>query len=693
MKSLCLLFVFGALLSLSACGGGSSSQPAGPPPSYTLTAAALMPGTVTSGNTATSIITVTPANGYTGSVSLACSVSTGGAPAPSCSFSASSVTIGGNNPGTSVLTVSTSSSTPAGSYTITVSASDAHNLASSNGTQSLTLVTVPGSSPSYVLAVTALNPASITAGSTATAAVSVTSLNGYTGNVTLSCSITNAGTTPPICSFSTSMVSISSGITATSTLTVSTSSSTPGGNYAFSVTAVDANNLAPSNGAQTLTLTTAAVIQRIVVIFQENRTPDNLFQDPVLISRGADIASSGKNSLGQTIPLTPIDLGTSGADPQNYDLGHGNDGFVAMYDGGKMDGADQVSCSPAANCPPKAHPNPQFKYVKPSDVQPYFALAEQYTFGDRMFQTNQGPSFPAHQFIISGTSAPTATSPLFAAENPFVTNGGAAGCIAPLTETVTMIDATGSETNSPPVYPCFEHPTLTDLLQTNGVSWRYYTPSAGSIWTGPDAIEHICQQKSVNGKLTCTGPDWTHNVVIPQSQVLTDIASGNLAQVTWIIPGGANSDHAKSNDGSGPSWVASIVNAIGNSPLWANTAIIITWDDWGGWFDHVAPKVVKDGVSWGSGYVYGFRVPLIVVSPYAKAAYISHATHDFGSMLKFIETTFKLPALGYADTLADDLSDCFDLTHSPRTFHVIPAALDAAHFINDKRPPTDPDDD
>jgi phospholipase C len=179
----------------------------------------------------------------------------------------------------------------------------------------------------------------------------------------------------------------------------------------------------------------------------------------------------------------------------------------------------------------------------------------------------------------------------------------------------------------------------------------------------------------------------------PQTQVLTDIANGQLAQVTWIIPSGGSSDHARSNDGSGPSWVASIVNAIGNSPYWSNTAIIITWDDWGGWYDHVAPKVVNDGVSWGSGYVYGFRVPLIVVSPYAKPAYISHNTHDFGSILKFIETTFNLPSLGYADAAADDLSDCFSLTTSPNTFRAILAPLDAEHFINDKTAPTDPDDD
>ena len=182
-------------------------------------------------------------------------------------------------------------------------------------------------------------------------------------------------------------------------------------------------------------------------------------------------------------------------------------------------------------------------YVKPADVQPYFALAEQYTFGDRMFQTNQGPSFPAHQFILAGTSAPTATSPLFAAENPTLNN---AGMHRSADHDGRDDRAAGSESSAPPQYPCFEHPTLSDLLETNGITWRYYTPSPGSIWTAPDAIEHICQQKTIHGKLTCAGPEWTNNVVIPQSKVLADIVSGQLAQVTWIIPDGLESDHALS---------------------------------------------------------------------------------------------------------------------------------------------------
>jgi phospholipase C len=546
-----------------------------------------------------------------------------------------------------------------------------------------------GPAPSYMLTAAALTPGSVTAGNNSTSTISVTPGNGYTGSVSLSCGMISGGMTAPICSFSPATVTITGAAAGTSTLTVSTSNATPGGSYSITVTGIDASGTPPSNGVQTLGLTTAAVLQHIVIIFQENRTPDNLFQDPVLIARGADIVSAGLNSMGQNIPLSPIDLGTTGSNPQNYDLSHANAAFVAMYDGGKMDGANLIPCTPAANCPPNAHPNPQYMYVRPSDVQPYFALAEQYTFGDRMFQTNEGPSFPAHQFIISGTSAPAAGSNLFAAENPTL---AVAGCIAALTNRVKMIDPTGSETNAAPQYPCFEHPTLTDLLDTQGVTWRYYAPSAGSIWTGPDAIEHICQEKTVNGTLTCTGPDWVHNVIIPQSQVLVDIANGQLAQVSWVIPNGLSSDHAQSNDGSGPSWVSSIVNAIGNSSYWANTAIIVTWDDWGGWYDHVAPKVITDGVSWGSGYVYGFRVPLIVVSPYAKTAYISHVTHDFGSILKFIETTFKLPSLGYADGPADNLADCFNLTQAPTTFHTIPTALSGAFFINDKRPTTAPDD-
>jgi phospholipase C len=347
-----------------------------------------------------------------------------------------------------------------------------------------------------------------------------------------------------------------------------------------------------------------------------------------------------------------------------------------MYDGGKMDGADKisVSCRPhATDCPGN---NLQFKYVNPSDVQPYLQMAEAYTFADRMFQTNQGPSFPAHQFIIAGTSAPTAASDLFAAENvvtpPGVDSFSEVGCGAPAGETVALINPAGDE--SAKQFPCFEHPVLTDLLDDKGITWKYYTPLAGSIWTGPNAIQHLHN-----------GPDWA-NVILSQRQVLADIAAGQLPQVSWVIPTGAASDHAQMNNGSGPSWVASIVNAIGGTSYWSATAIFITWDDWGGWYDHVAPPIYNS-------YENGFRVPLIVVSPYAKVGYVSHVTHDFGSILKFIEEDFSLGSLGYADSRADDLSDCFNFSQTPLSFQVISAPLDAKFFLNDTSPPEPPDDD
>jgi phospholipase C len=261
-----------------------------------------------------------------------------------------------------------------------------------------------------------------------------------------------------------------------------------------------------------------------------------------------------------------------------------------------------------------------------------------------------------------------------------------------------VVDPQGNEPNT--IYPCTDHPALTDQLNGKNLSWRYYTPGPNSIWTGPNAIAHMCGPNAPppNGT-ACVGSDWVNHVVLYNSQnpapILTDIASNQLPAVSWVIPAAKNSDHAGNQLSlGGPSWVASIVNAIGNSSYWANTAIIVTWDDWGGWYDHVPPpQVIADGTSWGSGYVYGFRVPLIVISPYAKAAHISHVNHDFGSILRFMEENFALSSLGYADARADDLSDCFDFNQSPLVFHTINAPLSMSDFLNDRTPPGDPDDD
>ena len=394
----------------------------------------------------------------------------------------------------------------------------------------------------------------------------------------------------------------------------------------------------------------AQVIKHVIIMMQENRSTDNLFHG----LPNADTVNFGLNSKGQKITLQPLALANS------YDLGHTHVAFRVEYDGGKMDGADRVFVSCGKNCP-----NAQFKFVQQSDVAPYFQMAQQYAFADHMFQSNQGESYPAHQFVIAATSAPSATSAMFVAENPDGFSGAPrnTGCTAPLYEFVRLINPLGQENQI--VYPCFEHLTLMDLLDTAKLSWRFYAPSLQQIWAAPNSIKHIRM-----------GNDWQYVVGNP-SQVLNDISGNQLASVTWVMPMVPSSDHPQENNGTGPSWISSVVNAVGNSQYWSSTAIFVTWDDWGGWYDHVAPPIINS-------YQYGLRVPLLIVSPYAVPGCVSHVTHDFSSILKFTETVFNLPTMGFGDVKADDLTDCFNFSQKAQPFHRISAPLNANYFLNNK---------
>jgi len=460
--------------------------------------------------------------------------------------------------------------------------------------------------------------------------------------------------------------------------------------------------------------------KHVVVIVQENRTPDNLFQGLCSPPFGTLASCSTTDPTKYDIQIKGwLDKtsGTGVTDPKGvmlanaYDLSHQHAAFTAMCDstGGpgfpacQMDGAAGIKCN--GTCLSQ----PQFRFVTNTNgiLNPYLELATQYGWANLMFQTNQGPSFPAHQFLFGGTSAPSAEDDakgIFAAENMSTTLNPppphlVAGCTADSTTRVKLIMPPDDESQS--VYPCFEHQTMADLLTSNStnnpLTWRYYTPGPGSIWTAPNAIQHICQSSGPGG--TCTGQQWTDNVDLNPSDVLRDIGSCNLRSVSWVIPTGQNSDHAKSNDGGGPSWVASIVNAIGGNTTcdtdgyWKDTAIFITWDDWGGWYDHEPPTILAEPQG---DYQYGFRVPLLVVSAYTAQGLINGHRHDFGSILRFIEHNFSLPlgGLHFADERAtNDLTLFFDLTQPARTFTNISAAKSAKFFLKDKRKPTDPDDD
>ena len=458
----------------------------------------------------------------------------------------------------------------------------------------------------------------------------------------------------------------------------------------------------------------AVVFKHIVVIIQENRTPDNIFGSNPSFEAGVDIATSGVDSKGATIPLTAAPLGSC------WDLLHTHKAFeLSLTRGADKDAVGQHK----GGC--IVPPHPQFTYIDNSrgQAQPYFDIASNYGFANRMFQTNQGPSFVAHQFLFGGTSAPTTESPLFASENPGnlrLPGKVDAGCLAPDDTTVPVIDGYGSESSHSPIYPCFEHPTLTDRLDAHkpAISWRYYAPMPGSIWTAPDAIRHICQPVMGAKHYNCTGPAWTNGSVVPNNsaQVLTDVADCKLQGVSWVIPTSLESDHPQINNGSGPQWVASVVNAIGShaacpngETYWRDTAIIVTWDDWGGFYDHVKPfEVNVQGTApssqpkWGDGYTYGFRVPMMVVSAYTPAHYVNNEKHDFGSVLLFIERNFHVGFIGPGDTIysqyADyqaqargDLANFFSLT-VPRPFKSIVTTMRPVDFLNQKPTGIGPDD-
>ena len=477
-------------------------------------------------------------------------------------------------------------------------------------------------------------------------------------------------------------------------------------------------------------------LQHVILVIQENRTPDNLFGSKPHFLPGVDIATQGTNSAGQVIPLTPIDLVWC------YGLGHTHKDWVAMYDNGKMDGADKVGVHDDGH-PCKYIPaNPQFKYVVGRDLKildPYFQIAENWGFANYMFHTNQGPSFASHQFLFSGTSAPDEYGEqyyqYFAAE----INGATGGCLAHGNDTTVLIGPNGNEDTW--VYPCFHHPTLATVLDGAGINWKYYAQKAVGIWTAPIASQDVCQPNQRHTQ--CTGTDWNNNMVIrgvngaSAGQILSDISTNcNLANVSWVVPDGAWGDHANENKGWGPAWVADIVDAVGTSSCtnpdgtsyWNTTAILITWDEWGGWYDHVAPPTLGYFGGGGNGqqYTYGFRVPLLAVSAYSPhPGYVSgplsntlvcpnYYCHDFGSILNFIEYAFgsngkSLGTIGspnwpYADYFALDaqpscpactysLSDFFNFTQSPTQFVQIPSPLPASFFINYKGQYRDADDD
>ena len=397
-----------------------------------------------------------------------------------------------------------------------------------------------------------------------------------------------------------------------------------------------------------LNATGAGKISHVVYIVQENRSFDNLFQG----YPNADTVSSGKNSRGETIALQPVSLKT------NYTIDHSAQAMFAACDGkGTLPGTkcrmDGFNLEESFGGPPA----PEYVYVPHGESKPYFDMAHEWVLADRMFQSQIDESFVAHQYIIAAQAAWSVNLPLFAW-----------GCTGGKDDTLPII--TKARTIGPKRYPCYDYQTLGDELDKANLSWRFYASKygresgEGAEWSAYQAIRHIR-----------FGPDWKKDVISPNWKFITDVRAGKLANFTWITPVCDDSDHVGCGGGFGPSWVSALVNTVGKSKFWDSTVIFVQWDDWGGLYDHVAPEY-KDRDS------LGFRVPLLVISPYAKQDHVSHVHYETASVLRFAEDLYGLDQLAAADKRATSpAADCFDFSKPPRPFAKIQAPRAPSFFM------------
>jgi phospholipase C len=366
-------------------------------------------------------------------------------------------------------------------------------------------------------------------------------------------------------------------------------------------------------------------IQHIVFIIKENRSFNNYFG----LFPGALGATTCKVSNGDTITL--------GHTPDRVrDMGHNWTDAVTAIDGGKMDKFDLVKLG-----------NVDGDYMtcsqlQETDIPNYWSYAKNFVLADHMFSSLKGPSFPNHLFTVTADDEDGVIS------NP--SNGeeeaGSWGCDAPAGTYVQVMNTEGEISDEP---PCFSSTTLADLLEAAGVTWAYYAPSQGEsgyIWSTLDSYTQI-RDSSL----------WMEHV-FPYTQFATDAAAGNLPAVSWVVQTGDLSDHPPASSCAGENFTVGQLNALMQGPEWDSTAVFITWDDFGGFYDPAPPPVVDF-------YGFGPRVPLLIISPYAKPAYISHTQYELSSVLKTIEERFNLPSLNGRDVAANDTLDSFDFSQKP----------------------------
>jgi phospholipase C len=372
-------------------------------------------------------------------------------------------------------------------------------------------------------------------------------------------------------------------------------------------------------------------IQHVVFIMKENRSYDAYF--------GAYVppAGSGQTANGSTTPH--LSNGTTIAAPHLYDstpldICHDWKCNISDMDYGKMDHYDtDPSCLANGILMCEAQLNA-------TDLPNYYAYASNFVLGDNQFTSLHATSFPNHLYTISATSGGVISQGILASA-PSKTE---VGCRADEGTTAQSIDIYGNLTAQ---YPCYDFLTLGDLLSAAGVSWKSYAPS-NIAYNAYNAINHIFNNTTV----------WNATYA-PDTQFVTDVASGNLPAVSWLVTLGGN-EHPPISTCLGQNWAVQQINAVMQSTqYWVNepTLIVMTWDDFGGFYDHVAPPIEDI-------YGLGPRAPILFISPFSPPGKVTHTQLESASVLKFIEERWGLPSLGQRDLIANDLSDAFNFTQA-----------------------------
>jgi len=392
-------------------------------------------------------------------------------------------------------------------------------------------------------------------------------------------------------------------------------------------------------GSTTLDVLYTNQIQHIVIFVKENRSFDDYFGK----FPGADGATTGVTSTGQVVPLLPD------PDVEPSDLCHTETCSLTAINNGLMNQFDLMVGPPTVAIPitPNLRSYVQFDQ---STIPNYWAYAGTYTLADHMFSSMWGPSYPNHLFTIAAQNGGVNGDPIISIG---VNNSGLDwGCDASPGSTVTVQSANLQSTTTQ--FPCFEFTTLGDRIDEVNASnpsltWKYYSPPEGEPgyeWNAYDSINHIRY-----------GADWSVNIV-PETQFVTDALNGNLASVNWVVTPDGTSDHPPNSVCAGENDSVSKITAVMQGPQWGSTAMFVFWDDFGGFYDHVPPPQI---------YTYGLgpRVPLLIISPYARPGYVSSTVYSAVSLLSFAENIFGLAPLLESDTLANNVADSFDFTQNP----------------------------